>query len=374
MSDQPRSLDFSRRINLVLLLGAIAVSWQVWSFRGALNHGFHCPDLSELLQDSPITTIPPHTFQQQPNGKRNDGQSTGSQFDASKHLFPLPQRNSTNHTLAVIVLSRRNGFKVRQAIRNTWAKGHDNVFFVIGQGCSIPLLYRGVDEGGNSYCKFKPRPLDDAYVAATMNQIQSEEKLTAQLLQEQAQYQDLLVMPVIDMYRTLPQKLKFAYTFVHYHLPTVQWVLKVDDDFFVRIDPFAKALQTHDASQPILIGGDIRLDHKAHTGGKWKELPQFPHGAIYPPFPLGSYGHVVTRPIVDYVVQYKEALFDYQGEDVSIGIWLKNSLAPETKFLNDRRMSNGGDCRKPNLYVVGHDITPPKMEVCQNVDPDKYGH
>ena len=60
--------------------------------------------------------------------------------------------------------------------------------------------------------------------------------------QLQEQYQDLLVMPVIDMYRTLPQKLKFAYTFVHTHLPTVEWVLKVDDDFYVRIDLFEQVL------------------------------------------------------------------------------------------------------------------------------------
>jgi hypothetical protein len=297
--------------------------------------------------------------------KNGDSQSK----EDVKHLFPLPQKNTTtNHTLAVIVLSRRNGFKVRQAIRDTWAKDHDNVFFVIGKGCPIPLAYRGLDEGGNSFCKVKPRPLDDNYITAAMNHIQNEEKLTSQLLQEQDQYQDLLVMPEIDMYRTLPHKLKFAYTFVHDHLPTVQWVLKVDDDFYVRIDPFEQVLHDHDARQAILIGGDIRRDHRAHTGGKWKELPQFPHGAIYPPFPLGSYGHVVTRPIVDYVVKYQEALFDYQGEDASLGIWLDHPLAPNTTFLNNKRMSNGGDCRKAQLYVVGHDITPVKMGVCHKID------
>ena len=351
-------------------MGAIAVGWQVWSFRGAFDYGVHCQHFSDLLlQDAPLSTM-----QRRPISENRSNHHPG---DSSKPSFPLPQiSGDTNHTLAVMVLSRRNGFTVRQAIRNTWAKDHDNVFFVIGQGCTIPPEYRGVDEGGNSFCKVKPRPLDNGYVMATMKHMEKEEELTQQLLREQDQYQDLLVMPfVIDMYRTLPQKLKFAYTFVHSHLPSVEWVLKVDDDFFVRIDPFEQVLaQSHDASQAILIGGDIRLDHKAHTGGKWKEVPQFPRGALYPPFPLGSYGHVVTRPIVDYVVKYQEALFDYQGEDVSIGIWLQHPLAPNTTFLNNPRMSNGGDCRKPQLFVVGHDITPTKMEICHKMDVKMLGH
>lgn len=57
MADPPRSSFFFRRINVVLMLGAIAVGWQVWSFRGALNYGLHCQELSELLQDAPLTTI-----------------------------------------------------------------------------------------------------------------------------------------------------------------------------------------------------------------------------------------------------------------------------------------------------------------------------
>ena len=278
-----------------------------------------------------------------------------------------------------MVLSRRNAWQVRQGIRDTWAsQGNRNVFFILGQGCPTPPQYRGSDEGGNSYCKVHPRPIDQNYFNATMQQIQEEQRITERLLKEQEQYGDLLVMPhTIDMYRTLPAKLKFAYTFVHFHLPhTVQWVLKVDDDFFVRISEFEAHLQTirtehHKGDKllpAILVGGDIRLKHAAHTGGKWKELPQFPRGALYPPFPLGSYGHAVTRPIVSYVAQYQDALFDYQGEDVSIGIWLESQTyphAPNTTFVKSPHMANHGDCLRPKFYVVGHDISHFKMRVCQ---------
>lgn len=39
-----------------------------------------------------------------------------------------------------------------------------------------------------------------------------------------------------------------------------------------------------------------------------------------PAFPMGSAGHVVSRPIAEYVSMYQDLLFDYQGEDVSLGM------------------------------------------------------
>jgi hypothetical protein len=424
-SNTARSFRSNGKTNAVFVCGVLAMLAQLWSFRGLLldptlttsttANTKDCAEVYDLLRDAPWTT-------QQRNGMAttlttttNDENSkelpppppqapappapppifNQEQQQLSSNAVPLPRviTNSTNlssssSALVVIVLSRRDAFEVRTAIRTTWAANHTNVYFVLGQGCTIPMPYRGVDEGGNSYCKVQARPLLDTseYMALTLQEMNKQNELTQRLVHEQEQYQDLLVMPhTIDMYRTLPAKLKFAYTFVARYLPSVEWVLKVDDDFFVRIDKFETLLQEQfDASKAILVGGDIRKQHNAHTGGKWKELPQFPRGALYPPFPLGSYGHAVTRPIVDYVATYQDALFDYQGEDVSLGIWLQQSSSesttststtsqahrpPTTTFVSEgTHMSNGGDCRRPNLYVVGHDITPRKMQMCSRSD------
>jgi len=364
-------------------------------------------------------------------------------------MFPLP-RNTTTSSLAIFVLSRREAFEIRQTIRTTWAETLDNVYFVIGQPCSIPPSYRGVDEGGNSYCKVKPAVLDlSTYVQTTMEYLTQQEIIAKGLLAEQHQYQDLLMMQpitgttssffhhahhsnsMIDMYRTLPHKLKTAYHFVTYHLPdTVRYILKVDDDFYVRVPPLEERLHqlslpeslrlpsittTTTSSQrlpapyefPLVISGDIRREHKAFTNGKWREIAQFPKGAVYPTFPLGSCGHIVTRPVADFVTGHSMALLDYQGEDVSLGIWLEKASFPNpyfslssspppastegagantkdddttnnTKLISSKTimttfvdwsqyMSNKGQCRQKSFLVIGHDINKAKMKMCQKM-------
>lgn len=231
---------FKRRptaANVVLICAAIAMTLQLWTFRGGMKiagaggttYWADCRQYYEMIQDVPAAST------------STAGDSTKLAQVATNSEFPLPR--ITKEPLVVIVLTRRGAFTVRTAIRQTWAQHHDNVYFVIGQGCTIPTKYRGKDEGGNGNCAVAPRPLPDEYFEDTLRQIEQEEKVTQQLLEEQAQHQDMLLMKDIDMYRTLPAKLKYAYTFVDKYLPdSVQWVLKVDDDFFVRIDKFQEHL------------------------------------------------------------------------------------------------------------------------------------
>ena len=57
--------------------------------------------------------------------------------------------------------------------------------------------------------------------------------------------------------------------------------------------------------------------------GKWAEFPEFT-ASVYPPWPNGAV-HVVSRPIAQYIADNRERLFNAQGEDVAIGIWLDRS-------------------------------------------------
>ena len=326
--------------------------------------------------------------------------STTMETPLSKGL-PLP-RSNTSSTLAIFVLSRRDAFTVRQAIRDTWANGHDNVFFVIGQPCSIPKRYRGLDEGGNSWCQVKPEVLDNAaYFSATLEHLAQEENVSHKIRWEQQRNHDLLLMQpplidsedlfssftsiennnMIDMYRTLPQKIKTAYQFVAQHLPNVLWTLKVDDDFYVRIRKFEQRLTKEIPMQqdpkriPIVISGSIVDSFKAKNSGKWKEVPQYKPNKLYPTFPRGSFGHVVSRPIAEYIARYSSALFNYQGEDVSLGIWLNSSHFPNpffnssTQFIQwGRHMARTGNCSHDQIEVIGHDITATMMRDCYQRD------
>ena len=81
--------------------------------------------------------------------------------------------------------------------------------------------------------------------------------------------------------------------------------------------------------------------------------------------PKGSFGHVVSRPVAEYVATHKDTLFNYQGEDVSVGIWLDESpLKDQIVWKSTTHFANHGNCKDPNLWMIGHDITSPTMKAC----------
>jgi hypothetical protein len=285
----------------------------------------------------------------------------------SRNKMKLTQSN-----VAIFVLSRRyGGLEIRNAIRETWAKGHDNVYFVLGQDCRIHPQYRGKDEGGNEACQVAPQPLvPKIYEKLAKEHLANVNQSSVEVMNEAETHRDLLIMDVVDVYRTLPQKIKAVYTFVEESLPNVQWIVKVDDDFFVRVDKFAEYLQNNFNATELTLVGNIVRRHRAFTDGKWKEVPQFPQRGEYPPFPLGSYGHAVSRPVAKYLMKNQEVLFNYQGEDVSIGIWLNEKEG--VKFVDSNVMSNEQrDCFDPSKFVVGHDIKPAMMNSCYEKGRDK---
>ena len=67
--------------------------------------------------------------------------STAVPSTAAPTAAPTLAQARTLKTI-IIVLSRREAFEERQVIRDTWAMGHTNVFFIVGKPCEIPLEYR----------------------------------------------------------------------------------------------------------------------------------------------------------------------------------------------------------------------------------------
>ena len=253
----------------------------------------------------------------------------------------------------VIVLSRRSSFETRRVIRETWGSGHDNVFFAVGACCSVPPS----DRVKWTCTRARATSVEDQsrWDSAC---VREDTKLSA----EARVHSDMLRMSEVDVYRHLPQKLKFAYAWGLSHT-TADWFLKTDDDSVVRIDTLEDYLsRTYDASGAVVVGR-IMSGARVPRGGKWAEPHYTP--SVYPKFPLGSVGHVVSRPVVSYVVANSDALFNYQGEDVSLGIWLDESpLKLGVSWVTSKHMSNHGNCRDTGMWVMGHNIKPSTMRAC----------
>lgn len=155
---------------------------------------------------------------------------------------------------------------MRQTIRNT---GKDNIYFVIGEACILPRNYRDTDEGGNVVFRACPLPMEEMECFEQMQkQVLTSRIQDKNLFEEQALFQDILLVNEIDVYRSLSRKVKFAYTFALQQLPTAKWLVKIDDDFFVRIREFEEFItKTFNDTVPTLISGLI-AESKPATSGK----------------------------------------------------------------------------------------------------------
>lgn len=141
------------------------------------------------------------------------------------------------------------------------------------------------------------------------------------LQQESEAHGDMFFADVIDVYRHLPAKLRLFYRHLARHV-SYDFVLKVDDDTYVRPDRIMKAL----AAVPRVRTwwGHLRCNWGVPRGGKWAE-PDYT-STRYPCFGGGG-GNVLTSDLANWVGRNAPHLYDYQGEDVSMGIWL-SALAP----------------------------------------------
>lgn len=242
----------------------------------------------------------------------------------------LPETSDSVVDVVILVLSAHQNFEQRQAIRETWADGI--IYFVVG----------------HSNC------------TTTTECLQEDHNL---LLKEQLLYQDLVEIPIIESYRRLPEKVIQAYHWTLQHIPSVQWLVKADDDTFLRPLSLQRYLRKYNSNIPIWIGKMIPHSPVARSG-KWADFA-FP-ADFYPYWAIGSAGHIVSRTIAQYVVMHSATLYRYQGEDVSLGIWLDQWKEEVTYIQAERMITNDGIgvCGIPRYLMIGHDLTLDEIYEC----------
>ncbi|XP_014679121.1 PREDICTED: beta-1,3-galactosyltransferase 6-like [Priapulus caudatus] len=173
----------------------------------------------------------------------------------------------------------------------------------------------------------------------------------AALDREHDRHGDLLRLPLVnDSYGALTAKLLAALAWVDDHR-NADFVLKVDDDTFVRLDALYAMLRDDYAG-----AGDLYLgffDGRApvrRRGKRWAE-PSWFLCDYYLPYALGG-GYVVGRDLVTFVARNRDALRAYASEDVSLGAWLAPALA---RRVHDPRFNTEYRSRGCfNAYLVTH--------------------
>lgn len=239
----------------------------------------------------------------------------------------IPLKKKIN--LLIGVFSTANNFKRRMAVRRTW------------------MQYPAV-KSGEVAVRF--------FVGLHKNRVVNEE-----LWNEAKTYGDIQLMPFVDYYSLISWK-TIAICIFGTEVISAKYVMKTDDDAFVRVDEILMSMKRVNVSHGLLYGL-INSDSQPHRNpdSKWYISPEEWPEERYPPWAHGP-GYVVSSDIAKAINnKHKEGrLKMFKLEDVAMGIWIadlkKNGL--EVKYEKEERVYNEG-CK--DGYVVAHYQGPREM-------------
>ncbi|XP_020580967.1 beta-1,3-galactosyltransferase GALT1 [Phalaenopsis equestris] len=240
---------------------------------------------------------------------------------------PLPIHKGVD--LFVGVFSTANNFKQRMAVRRTWMQYPD-----VRSGVAAVRFFVGLHK----------------------NQLVNEE-----LWNEARTYGDIQLMPFVDYYSLITLK-TVAICIYGTNIVSAKYVMKTDDDAFVRIDEVLASLNRTNVIHGLLYGRITKDDiPNRNPDSKWYiSVEEWP-GQRYPPWAHGP-GYVVSQDIANavYTQHEKGQLKMFKLEDVAMGIWtddMKN-LGMDVKYVNDGRILIEG-CEEG--YLVAHYQQPRQM-------------
>uniref|UniRef100_A0A1J3F6J3 Putative beta-1,3-galactosyltransferase 16 n=1 Tax=Noccaea caerulescens TaxID=107243 RepID=A0A1J3F6J3_NOCCA len=236
----------------------------------------------------------------------------------------------TRIALLVGVFSTGNNFKRRMALRRSW------------------MQYEAVRSG-----KVAVRFLIGLH---------TNEKVNLEMWREAKTYGDIQFMPFVDYYGLLSLK-TVALCILGTKVIPAKYIMKTDDDAFVRVDELLSSLQEKPSSA--LLYGLISFDSSpdSEQGSKWYITKEEWPLESYPPWAHGP-GYVISQDIAKFVVKghRQRDLKLFKLEDVAMGIWIQqyNQTVKRVKYINDRRFHNSG-CLSD--YILVHYQTP-RLVLC----------
>ncbi|CAI7817429.1 unnamed protein product, partial [Closterium sp. NIES-53] len=128
-------------------------------------------------------------------------------------------------------------------------------------------------------------------------------QVNVEVHKEAALYGDMVVLPFIDRYDLVVLKTIAICEFGLRNVST-NYIMKVDDDNFVRLDAVFDEIRFANHASGLYMG-NINEFHKPLREGKWAVSEEEWPETNYPPYANGP-GYIVTRDIADFIVRMKE--------------------------------------------------------------------
>ncbi|XP_064960433.1 hydroxyproline O-galactosyltransferase GALT6-like [Musa acuminata AAA Group] len=256
--------------------------------------------------------------------------STHPSFAPQRHLELSAQWQAPPFTdepveLFIGILSAGNHFAERMAVRKSWMSA--------------------VRRSSNVVARF--------FVA-----LHGRKEVNMELKKEAEFFGDIVIVPFMDNYDLVVLK---TIAICEYGVRTVsaKYIMKCDDDTFVRLDSVLKEVKKVPADKSLYIG-NINYYHKPLRSGKWavtyEEWPE----EDYPPYANGP-GYVVSADIAHFVISEfeKHTLRLFKMEDVSMGMWTEsfNNRKP-VEYVHNLKFCQFGCI---NDYYTAHYQSPRQM-------------
>ncbi|QCE13858.1 beta-1 [Vigna unguiculata] len=209
------------------------------------------------------------------------------EFSTRWRAQPLPD---SGVELFVGVLSAGNHFSERMAVRKSW------------------MQHRLVKSG--------------AVVARFFVALHARQEINVELKKEADFFGDIVIVPYLDNYDLVVLK-TVAICEYGVHTVSAKYIMKGDDDTFVRVDAVISEARKVPDDTSFYIG-NINYYHKPLRYGKWavtyEEWPE----EDYPPYANGP-GYILSSDIARYIVSEFEMhkLRLFKMEDVSMGMWVE---------------------------------------------------
>ncbi|KHN13468.1 Putative beta-1,3-galactosyltransferase 19 [Glycine soja] len=228
--------------------------------------------------------------------------SSHPSFAPQMHLELLPQWKvppllHVNVELFIGILSAGNHFAERMAVRKSW-------------------MQHKLIKSSNVVARF--------FVA-----LHGRKDLNVEIKKETDYFGDIIIVPYMDHYDLVVLK-TIAITEYGIRSVAAKYIMKCDDDTFVRIDSIISEARKVGSGRSLYLG-NMNYHHRPLRSGKWAVTYEEWSEEEYPTYANGP-GYIISADIARFIVSNfeKHRLKLFKMEDVSMGMWVEqfNSSRP----------------------------------------------
>ncbi|KAG6552310.1 hypothetical protein Mapa_006163 [Marchantia paleacea] len=244
---------------------------------------------------------------------------------------PLPGK-SKKLKLFIGVFSTTNNFDRRMAIRRSWMQSDE-----VRSSDVVVRFFVGLHK---------------------------QDQVNKEMWDEAKTYGDIQLLPFVDYYHLITLKTIAICIYATKHV-RADYVMKTDDDSFVRIDAVLAAINgRRSPTTKSLLLGEVEKTNgpERDINSKWYiSEAEFPDPK-YPPWAHGP-GYIISSDIAKFVstTSGKEELKLFKLEDVAMGIWIDEYHRTQRhaiEYVDDDKFVSGG-CAED--YIIAHYQNPRQM-------------